>query len=150
LDHFIKERLGVKRYLRYVDDFCLFHEDKARLTEFRYAIAEYLNSLRLRLNEGKSRVRQLKEGLEFLGFVILPDRVRLNQRAVGRQRKRIKHLQRAYADRTVNLNDVLASLQAWNAHAAFGDTWRLRGDVFHVAVFSPSTPATPSYLPATR
>ena len=135
LDHFVKERLGVKRYLRYVDDFCCFDDSKCFLTEVRKAIAEFLLGLRLRLNEGKSRVRRVKEGIEFLGFVIFPNQVRLNQSAVRRQRRRVRRLQSAYASGKLSLADVFSSLQAWNAHAAHGTTWRLRNDVFRGGVF---------------
>ena len=57
LDHFVKERLQVKCYLRYVDDFCCFHDDKRVLSDLRAAIADFLLGLRLRLNDGKSRLR---------------------------------------------------------------------------------------------
>ena len=36
----------------------------------------------------------MKEGIEFLGFVCLPDRVRLNARNVGTMRRRVKRLRR--------------------------------------------------------
>lgn len=136
LDHFVKDRLRVKRYLRYVDDFCIFHEDKLYLIRLRAEISDFLLNLRLRLNEAKSRIRRLKEGIEFLGFVILPDRIRLNHRAVRKQRKRIQKLQLKYAERLISWDKVKESLQAWNAHAAYGDTWRLRGNVFRTMVFS--------------
>ena len=135
LDHQVKERLRVKRYLRYVDDFCCFHDDKVFLTDLRYAIAEYLLGLRLRLNEGKSRLRQVKEGIEFLGFVVTPQRLRLNQTATRRQRSRIRRLQKQYTDGEVDWPEVAQSLQAWNAHAEHGTTWKLRQDVFDKAVF---------------
>ena len=136
LDHFVKERLRIRRYLRYVDDFCCFHDDKRFLREIRAQIAAFLASLRQSLNEGKSRIRQVKEGIEFLGFVVFPDQMRLNQTAVRRQRRRIKRLRQEYADGAINWPQVKASLQAWNAHAAHGTTWRLRSDVFQKAVFS--------------
>lgn len=41
-DHFVKEQLQVKKYLRYVDDFALFSDDRGFLTEVRLAIEEYL------------------------------------------------------------------------------------------------------------
>jgi retron-type reverse transcriptase len=135
LDHFVKERLRMKRYLRYVDDFCCFADDKMFLSEARLAIREFLFGLRVRLNEGKSRIRQVKEGIEFLGFVVLSDRLRLNQTAVQRQRKRLRRLRHDYANRTLRWADIVSSLLAWNAHAAQGSTWRLRTDVFHEAVF---------------
>jgi retron-type reverse transcriptase len=130
LDHFVKERLRMPRYLRYVDDFCCFDDDKGRLSEARRRITEYLAAVRLKLNEGKSRIRQLKEGIEFLGFVVLPETTKLNQRAVRRQRRRMTMLRRAFAASQIPWADIVESLQAWNAHAAHGDTWRLREDVF--------------------
>ena len=135
LDHFVKERLRVKRYLRYVDDFCCFHDDKRVLSDLRATIADFLLGLRLRLNEGKSRVRQVKEGIEFLGFVVFPQQLRLNHSAVRRQRRRIRWLQNAYASDVLTWREVTASLQAWNAHAEYGTTWKLRKDVFDKALF---------------
>lgn len=136
LDHFVKERLRVKRYLRYVDDLACFGDDKSVLRDWRDAISEYLLGLRLRLNEGKSRIRRLGEGIEFLGFVVLPDRLRLNARSIRRMRRRVAALREAYARGSIGWPGVEASLQAWNAHASHGDTWRLRDDVFRQAVFT--------------
>ena len=135
LDHFIKERLRVRRYLRYVDDFACFSDDRAQLRRWRSDISEKLLDLRLRLNEGKSRIRQAKEGIEFLGFVVLPDRLRLNARNIRRMRHRGGLMREAYERGDIDWSSVNASLQAWNAHAAQGDTWMLRSDVFRNAVF---------------
>jgi len=136
LDHFVKERLRVGRYLRYVDDFCCFHDDKGFLREIRSEISAFLAGLRQTLNQGKSRIRRVKEGIEFLGFVVFPEEMRLNQTAVRRQRRRIRRLRQEFAEGAIDWPKVKASLQAWNAHAAHGTTWRLRRDVFEAAVFS--------------
>jgi len=141
LDHFVKDGLRVRRYLRYVDDFCCFADDKQDLRWIRDEIVDHLETIRLRLNDGKSRIRQLKEGVEFLGFVFFDNTTRLNQRGVKRQRARVKLLQRDYADERLSWEDVKASLQAWDAHAAHGRTWRLRSRVFESAVFQRNQPA---------
>ena len=135
LDHFIKQKLGAKRYLRYADDFCCFHDDKQLLAEWRAAIVELLAGLRLQLNHGKSRVRQIKEGVEFLGFVVFPDQLRLNHTATRRQRRRLRSLQTAYAAGLLNWHDVAASLRAWQAHANQGTTRQLQADVFEQLIF---------------
>ena len=135
LDHFIKQRLGVKRYLRYVDDLACFGDNKQTLQHWRASISDFLLSLRLRLNERKSRIRRAKEGIEFLGFVVLPDRLRLSSRNVRRMRRRVRRLTRGYREGAVSWPGVRDSLAAWNAHAAHGDTWQLRADVFGHAVF---------------
>lgn len=139
LDQFVTARLGVRRYLRYGDDFAICHPDKACLRDLRYHIAEFLGTLRLRLNEGKSRVRRLSEGVEFLGFVHLPDRVRLRSENVRRMRQRVRRLLAGHASGQLDFSrDIVPSLQAWNAHAAHGDTWGLRSTVFGRAAFSRS------------
>lgn len=135
LDHFVKDRLRVRRYLRYVDDFCCFGDDKGALKEARAAIVERLASLRLRLNEEKSRLRRVREGIEFLGFVVFPHQLRLGKTAVRRQRRRLRQLRAGYANGGLSLDDVKASLQAWNAHAAHGTTRALREAVSRYASF---------------
>lgn len=41
-DHFVKEKLSVARYVRYVDDFALFSDDREFLAEARRAIEDHL------------------------------------------------------------------------------------------------------------
>ncbi len=136
LDHHVIDELGHGRYLRYVDDFCCFGDDKAELRDLRARVSAFLATrLRLRLNEGKSRIRRVEEGVEFLGFVVLPTELRLNQTAVRRQRRRVRKLRRAFATGTSTLEAVAASLRAWHAHAAAGTTWHLRTDVSRAARF---------------
>ena len=130
VDHFVTDKLGVRRYLRYADDLVICHSDKSYLSDLRAKIRTRLHESRLILNDGKSRVRRLREGVEFLGFVVLPDRIRLNQRALRCQRRRLRALQKLYREGALSWDEVKASLQAWNAHAAHGDCWRLREDVF--------------------
>jgi retron-type reverse transcriptase len=150
LDHYVTDRLGIGSYLRYSDDVVLFHPDKAVLGELREEIRLFLLSLRLRLNERKSRVRRLREGIEFLGFVHLPDRTRLNSRNLRVMRRRLRLFRAAHRRGELSWSrDIEPSLQAWNAHAAGGDTWRLREEVFRRAAFScpasrpgPSSPAS--------
>ncbi len=54
LDHFVKDRLGMKGYVRYVDDFLVFSNDKNHLADVREQISEFLVRLRLRLHPKKS------------------------------------------------------------------------------------------------
>ena len=66
IDHLIKDRLRVRAYLRYIDDLALFHDDPEVLRAARLAVVEELGSMRLRPNEGKSRLRRPEEGLSRL------------------------------------------------------------------------------------
>jgi len=76
------------------------------------------------------RMNSAGEGIQFLAFVVTPDRLRLNQTAICCQGRRIRTLRAAYAASDVGWQDVRASRQAWSACAAHGTTSRPRSDVF--------------------
>ncbi|MGC9396218.1 MAG: RNA-directed DNA polymerase, partial [Anaerolineae bacterium] len=65
-DHFVKRELGCAAYLRYVDDFILFANDKAVLQCWNDAIIARLARLRLTIHPG-AQARLVTEGLPFLG-----------------------------------------------------------------------------------
>ena len=67
LDHMIKEKLGIKFYGRYMDDFYLIHEDKEYLRYCWKEIERHVNELGLSLN-AKTNIYPLKNGIDFLGF----------------------------------------------------------------------------------
>lgn len=69
LDHFIKEKLHIKYYVRYMDDGILIHNDKKYLEYCLSEIENVLRKYKLELNYNKSFVRRAKYGLDFLGFV---------------------------------------------------------------------------------
>jgi retron-type reverse transcriptase len=134
-DHWLKEEIRVGPYLRYVDDFCLFGDDKERLNQIRSAIQEYLAALRLSIHEGKSRIYTAKEGIEFLGFRHLPGRNRVRKENVKRFKLRMLKLQREYSWDRIPLAKVRDSVVSWIAHAAYGDTERLREQLLSTFVF---------------
>lgn len=67
LDHYIKEKLKIKYYIRYMDDFILIHEDKEYLKYCLKKIKEILNEYKLELNN-KTIIINKKQGLIFLGY----------------------------------------------------------------------------------
>ncbi|MBI2501557.1 MAG: RNA-directed DNA polymerase, partial [Deltaproteobacteria bacterium] len=74
LDHFIKERLKCRYYLRYMDDFVIFHDDKNFLWQAKVEVQKYLRALRLTIHENKCRIFNTRNGIPFLGLVISRDR----------------------------------------------------------------------------
>ena len=130
LDHFVNQSLRPGCYIRYVDDFVLFDDCKERLAGMRAAVEGLLDGLRLRLHERKSRVYRCADGLTFLRWRVFPERTRLVRANVVRFRRRLRGMERAYAEGTMDGNDVRARIHSWIGHASFGDTWRLRKQVF--------------------
>ncbi|WP_049467705.1 RNA-directed DNA polymerase, partial [Stenotrophomonas maltophilia] len=83
LDQFAKHVLNAKRYLRYVDDFVLFHHDREQLAAWRDQIEAFLqDKLGLRL-KAEQKLCRLTDGLDFLGYVIYPTHTLARRRVVG-------------------------------------------------------------------
>ena len=135
-DHFVKEKLRVKKYLRYVDDFALFGDNWEFLTQARIEIEQYLATLRLIIHPIKSQLFETRHGANFVGFRVLPDRVRVRNDNLRRARRRLKQLQADYARGEVPLTDLIQRLQSWEAHLKHGDTYQLRQDIFKHYTFT--------------
>lgn len=127
LDHYIKERLRIKHYVRYMDDFILIHRDKEYLKECRREIQSKLNEIGLTLNE-KTTIYPIRQGVKFLQWrFILTDTgkivLRMNGRKLGRERRRIKNLARKEKNGEVPQGTTLNSFQSWKANAERGDSF---------------------------
>ncbi|MBN2094330.1 MAG: group II intron reverse transcriptase domain-containing protein [Candidatus Zambryskibacteria bacterium] len=73
LDQFIKNKLKIKYYMRYADDFVIFFRDKDYLWELVPKISNFLDEeLKLKLHPHKLFVQTLSSGVDFLGWVHFP------------------------------------------------------------------------------
>jgi RNA-directed DNA polymerase len=137
-DHFVTEVLQA-HYLRYVDDFALFHDDPAVLAEWRARIEQYLIGRRLGLHPSKTMIMSCSEPAQFLGFELhAHGRRRLPEDNLRRFRNRLRGLRDRWRAGTIGLDDVDARVSAWIAHAEHADTWRLRHAIFRGGRFDPA------------
>jgi retron-type reverse transcriptase len=126
LDQCVKRELGCAAYLRYVDDFLLFADDKPRLWAWKEAIRERLAALRLTLHERSSTVYPVANGIPFLGFRLYPDRRRLKRRNAVMAGRRLRRAARAHARGECRMFGVWQTYLGWEAHAAHGNSGGLR------------------------
>lgn len=83
-DHFLKTKLNIHYYGRYVDDFIIVHEDKDYLKSIIPVLADYLHTrLGLTLHPKKIYLQHYSKGVNFLGTVIKPDRIYIGNRTKG-------------------------------------------------------------------
>jgi RNA-directed DNA polymerase len=129
LDHFIKRSLGCKGYVRYVDDFVLFAEDKALLWHWKKSIEKRLAELRLTLHAG-AHPRPVAEGISFLGFRVFPQRRRLKRRKGIHFRRKLLRLVSAARAGSIPFSDVTATVRGWVNHVSYANTVGLRKSVF--------------------
>lgn len=136
-DHFVKEVLRAP-YVRYVDDFALFHNDPAVLTEWRGRIEEYLLGRRLVLHPAKTFIAPTREDAAFLGHVLCAHgKRRLPEEAIRRFRNRLRGLRDRWRIGTVEGEEVRQRVFSWIAHAENAHTWRLRHALFRGGWFDP-------------
>lgn len=130
LDHYIKERLRIKHYIRYMDDFILVHPDKEYLKTCRKIIELKLEELGLELNE-KTKIYPLKQGVKLLQwkFQIMPSGKilrRMNKNKSGKQRRKLKKLFRKELEGKYKSGTAKESLISFLANASRGDTYFVR------------------------
>jgi len=83
LDQFVKHKLKVKYYLRYVDDLVLLSPEKDQLKIWRNEIDKFLQEkLKLRLHPQKQILQTVDKGIDFVGYLVKPDYVLMRRRIV--------------------------------------------------------------------
>jgi len=138
LDHFAKEILRAKGYVRYVDDFALFDDDPAMLESWRNRIEAFLARRRLLLHPRKTHVASTACPARFLGFELHPGGLRrLPEENVRRFRNRLRGLRDRWRAGTVGRTEVVQRVNAWVAHARHADTVGLRHAIFRGGWFDP-------------
>ena len=85
LDHFVKHELRVRGYVRYLDDFLLFGDDRYELKRQGSAVQAKLSELRLTMHPDKYRMLPTRLGVDFAGYVVFADgRIRVRSSTVRR------------------------------------------------------------------
>ena len=88
LDHFVKRVLGVRDYVRYVDDFMLIGLSRPACLLFRAVVIAYLRS-ELELNLSKSTIQKIKKGVNFCGYRMWKSRVFIRKHSLYKFRKAV-------------------------------------------------------------
>ena len=89
-DQFMKHQQKVKHYLRYTDDFIVVHRDEAYLRNLIPSLTNFLAThLKLMLHPDKIFLRKCCQGVDFLGYVMLPHYRRLRTKTKRRILKKL-------------------------------------------------------------
>jgi RNA-directed DNA polymerase len=135
-DHFIKETLGLRAYLRYVDDFIVLGDDKRELTAVREAAREFLAIEKLALHPRKAHISPTRLGLDVLGYRVFPDFRRLRPDNGWRFTRKLRRFAQAYAQGDMEWSDFDPAVQSWLGHARHANTQGLRETIFSGILFN--------------
>ncbi len=129
-DHFVKEQLKVKGYIRYVDDFVLFGDNKTIIHRWEQQIKQYLSTLRLRLHPHKTQIHRTQKGIPFLGFQVFPFYRYVRKEKIKRYRRCLKKRLKEKQSGNLSPKTLESQLNAWLGHIRFGQSKRLEQVIF--------------------
>lgn len=124
-DHFIKEKLGCKYYIRYMDDGVILSNDKEYLKYCLNKIKKIVKKYKLSLNKKTKIINVSKEGLDFLGFrfYIINNKVILKVRKLTK--KNFKRKMKLIHDEKIPLESGLRIISSYRGHLKWGNCYNL-------------------------
>ena len=130
LDHYIKDKLRIKCYGRYVDDFYFFCESKEDAIEKLDKIRKKIKEMGLNLNEGKTRIQKFSSGFKFLKtkfFCTDTGKVmrRINRKSPVRMRRKLKIFKKWVKEGKFTNEQITNAYYSWRGHAKRGNSYLL-------------------------
>lgn len=123
-DHYIKEELHVKNYIRYMDDFLIIVENKAALKDIVNNVETFLDE-RLHLNiNPKSGIFPARHGIDFCGYRIFPGYIKPRKRNLKTARHRLWKLHNDVKSGKVSMDKFKASLYSYLGYVKHCDGYR--------------------------
>ncbi|MBF0429268.1 MAG: group II intron reverse transcriptase domain-containing protein [Magnetococcales bacterium] len=135
MDHFIKERLRVAGYLRYMDDFLFFGQTKSLLHEIHFEIRQFLHErLSLILKDRVTTLAPVNDGIPFLGCRIFPSTIRLPQKGLARFRSKLYARESEFFQGKISETLLSRSVGSMIGHMVHADTLAMRRKWFTAVV----------------
>jgi RNA-directed DNA polymerase len=127
LDYFVKQKLKVKYYIRYVDDFIILHKSKSQLAKWKEEIEVFLKEkLNLELHPEKSKIINLSRGVDFVGFRTFYHHKLLRERNIRKIKQKIKE----YKENKISQEKFVEILNGWNAYSKWSNNYNLKKSIF--------------------
>lgn len=130
LDQFIKQKLRIKYYVRYADDFTITHQNEDYLFRVKDQISEFLSSeLKLSLHPDKVEIRKYRQGVDFLGYVALPEATILRAKVRRRIFKKLHHLVQRFKQGQIAEEKILRSFDSYLGVLSHADSYKLEQEL---------------------
>ncbi len=129
VDHFIKEKLRLTGYLRYMDDLVLFADEKRTLWKSLEMVRELLERrLLLSIKKGSVLLAPVYQGIPFLGMRIFPSVVRIDRAGWRRFRRKVMSRERDFSRGFIDEEALTRSMSSLVGHLKHENTRNLRAN----------------------
>ncbi|MBS3099510.1 helix-turn-helix domain-containing protein [Candidatus Pacearchaeota archaeon] len=127
LDIFVKHKLKIKYYIRYVDDFVILHESKEQLEKWKDEINLFLKEkLKIELHPSKSHILKLNNGINFLGFRIFFYHKLIRKSNLKNFQRKFNNLKILFGEEIIGREKSLGVLEGWLAYCSHANTYKYR------------------------
>lgn len=124
-NHFLKEVLHLKYVINYMDDFIILHRDRDYLNYCFAKIEEELKKYKLELNKKKSKLFNINEGIDFLGYIfyIKNNRIiiRLRNRSKYNFKVKVKNLKLLKSQNIIDSKEYINLLSSYKGLLKYND-----------------------------
>lgn len=129
-DQFAKQKLKIKHYARYTDDFVVISTNKKYLEDLLDPIQKFLSErLKITLHPKKISIRIVGRGLDYLGYVILPHYLLMRSKTKHRIFRKLKYRVAQYREGVIDEHFLSQSLQSYLGALSHADTFQLSEDL---------------------
>lgn len=130
VDHYIKEVLKIKYYIRYMDDFLFIHNDKGYLEMCLESVKGLLKKQKMCVNEKKTHIKRVTDPIPHLGFIYyLKDTGKVvviaDPKKVKHERKKIVRMVNKVKKGEMTKHDVDKHFKSWKSSVRYGNTHKL-------------------------
>lgn len=132
LDQYIKHKLKVKYYFRYMDDEICLLQTKKQAKQVLEKIREFLEKeLKLKLNT-KTQIFKNKQGVNFCGYKINEYRLKIRDKGKRRLKKKVKKLKQKVKDEKITSKEAKKYLAGHLGYIKIANTKSLMDKLFHI------------------
>ncbi len=137
LDHYAKRELGVRHYIRYMDDIIILHKDKNILRKWLAKLRIFISTLSLKFND-KTKIGKVENGIDFVGYKTWYNRRVIRKRSLYKIKRTLKKDANepriasylAHAKRTNSINYVVQkTLESAPSHEDFVNRWIFKNKI---------------------
>lgn len=130
LDHYCKEQLHAKHYIRYMDDILIIHHSEPEMADILISIEDKLNEIGFEIHKSKTHITPLSQGFTFLGFkyrITSTGKVlmTLNSANIKHERRKLRKLVNLAKQGVTTKAKVDECYRSWKANASKGNSYNL-------------------------
>lgn len=129
VDMYVKQKLHIKYYGRYMDDSYLIHRDKEYLKKCLAEMTVLYEKYGIKVNVKKTQIIKLSKGFTFLKvYHILNEKGKIIKKpckaSIVRERRKLKSLKKKLDKGEIQYADVECQYQSWKGHISYSNAYK--------------------------